>query len=81
MVNNMAERRKKRKKNLFFPLLTAALLLVFFAVQWYLINRNKIETIKANEGYINDSILSTGIICREETIMDSYSDGYIYYNV
>lgn len=77
----MTENRKKRKKNLFFPLLTVMLLLVFFAVQWYLINRNKIETIKANEGYINDSILSTGIICREETIMDSVSDGYIYYNV
>ena len=77
----MAERRKKRKINLFFPILTVVLLLVFFVIQWYLINRNKIETVKANEGYINDSIISTGIVCRDEIIMDDNSDGYFYYNV
>ena len=77
----MAERRKKRKINLFFPILTVVLLLVFFVIQWYLINRNKIETVKANEGYINDSIISTGIVCRDEIIMDVNSDGYFYYNV
>lgn len=77
----MAEKRKKRKRRLFFPVLTACLLLVFFAMQWYLINRNKIETVKANEGYINDSIVSTGIVCRDEIIIDDVSDGYYYYNV
>ena len=77
----MAERRKKRKINLFFPILTVVLLLAFFVIQWYLINRNKIETVKANEGYINDSIISTGIVCRDEIIMDDNSDGYFYYNV
>ena len=66
---------------MFFPVLTVCLLLVFFVMQWYLINRNKIETIKANEGYINDSIISTGIICRDEIIIDDVSGGYYYYNV
>ncbi len=77
----MAERRKKRKLNLFFPVLTVVLLLVFFVMQWYLINRNKIETVKANEGYINDSIISMGIICRDEIIIESDTDGYFYYNI
>ena len=58
----MAEKRKKRKKKLFFPILTAVLLLVFFGMQWYLINSNKIETVKANEGYINDSIASNELM-------------------
>ncbi len=77
----MTERRKRKKRNLFFPVLTVVLLLVFFVVQWYLINRNKIETVKAGEGYINDSIISMGIICRDETVMDDNSGGYFYYNV
>lgn len=76
----MAERRK-RKKNTAFYILIALALLVYFVVQWYLINRNKIETVKANEGFINDSILSTGIVCRQESVMDNVSDGYFYYSV
>ena len=77
----MTERTKRKKRRWIFPVLTVLMLLVFFVVQWYLINRNKIETVKANEGYINDSIVSNGIICRDETIMDNNSDGYFYYNV
>ncbi|MBE6878903.1 MAG: hypothetical protein E7488_07055 [Ruminococcaceae bacterium] len=77
----MTEKRKRKKHNMFFPVLTVVLLLVFFVMQWYLINRNKIETVKANEGYINDSIISMGIICRDEIVMESDTDGYFYYNV
>jgi len=77
----MTERTKRKKRKWIFPVLTVLMLLVFFVVQWYLINRNKIETVKANEGYINDSIVSNGIICRDETIMDNNSEGYFYYNV
>lgn len=55
--------------------------MIYFVMQWYLINRNKIETVKAAEGYINDSIMSVGMICREETIVSDTSAGYYYYNV
>ena len=77
----MAEQRKRKKRINFFPALIVVLLLVYFVAQWYLINRNKIETVKANEGFINDSILTMGIICREETVISGVSDGYFYYNV
>ena len=77
----MAEQRKRKKKKNVFPILMVFALLIYFVVQWYLINRNKIETVKANEGFINDSILTTGIVCREETIIENVQDGYFYYNV
>lgn len=77
----MTEQRKRKKKKNFLPVLIVVALLIYFVVQWYLINRNKIETVKANEGYINDSILTMGIVCREETIIDNVADGYFYYNV
>ena len=76
----MTEYKKRKKKKNLFPILMVAALLIYFVVQWYLINRNKIETVKANEGYINDSILSTGIVCREESIIENVADGYFYYN-
>ena len=77
----MAEQRKRKKRINFFPVLIVVLLSVYFVAQWYLINRNKIETVKANEGFINDSILTMGIICREETVISNVQDGYFYYNV
>ncbi|MBQ7283254.1 MAG: hypothetical protein IJW74_00145, partial [Oscillospiraceae bacterium] len=77
----MAEYKKRKKKKNFLPILIVIALLVYFVVQWYLINRNKIETVKANEGFINDSILTMGIVCREEAVMNNISDGYFYYNV
>lgn len=77
----MTEQRKRKKRKNFLPVLIVIALLIYFVVQWYLINRNKIETVKANEGYINDSILTMGIVCREETIIDNVADGYFYYNV
>lgn len=76
----MAEQRKRKKKNNFLPVLIVTALLIYFVAQWYLINRNKIETVKANEGFINDSILTVGIVCREETAIDNVADGYFYYN-
>ena len=76
----MTEQRKRKKKKKILPVLIVVTLLIYFVAQWYLINRNKIETVKANEGYINDSILSLGIVCREETIISNIADGYFYYN-
>lgn len=77
----MTEQRKRKKKNNFLPILIVLVLLIYFVAQWYLINRNKIETVKANEGFINDSILAVGIVCREESIIKNVEDGYFYYNV
>lgn len=76
----MTEQRKRKKKKKVLPVLIVVTLLIYFVAQWYLINRNKIETVKANEGYINDSILSLGVVCREETIISNIADGYFYYN-
>ncbi len=77
----MAEQRKKKKNKGVFFILIAFALIVYCVMQWYLINRNKIETVKANEGYLNDSILTMGIVCREESIIENISDGHFYYNV
>ncbi len=74
-------KRKKRKKNIFWPVFICICLLAYVVIQWYLINRNRIETVKAAEGYINDSIMSVGMICREETVMNETADGHYYYKV
>ncbi len=47
--------------------------------QAYLINANGIDTIKAAEGYINDSIISQGIICRQETVLTRSGGGVVDY--
>lgn len=79
----MAEQEKKRKKRINFStvLFFIVLIGIYVIAQWYLINRNKIETIKATEGFINDSIVSKGIVCRNETVLTNTSDGFVYYNV
>ena len=66
---------------MFWPILIGICLLIYFVMQWYLINRNKIETVKATEGYINDSIMTIGIVCRNEYIMGETEGGYCYYDV
>ncbi|MEG3030517.1 MAG: HlyD family efflux transporter periplasmic adaptor subunit [Oscillospiraceae bacterium] len=57
------------------------LLICYFIMQGYLINRNKIETVKATEGFINDSILSSGIVCRDEVILTDQFDGAVNYHI
>ena len=73
--------KRKRKRNIFWPILISICLLIYVGMQWYLINRNKIETVKASEGFINDSIMSMGIICRDETILQHTQTGHYYYAV
>lgn len=73
--------KRKRKRNILWPILAVVCLLIYIVIQWYLINRNKIETVKATEGYINDSIMSVGIVCRDEIILQDVSSGYYYYSV
>ncbi len=79
----MAEQQKKRKKRLNISSIIFFIIIfgIYLIAQWYLINRNKIETVKATEGFINDSILSKGIVCRNETVLENTSDGFVYYNV
>lgn len=59
--------------------------ILFFAVyiflQTYLVNANSIDTVKAMEGYINDSVIVQGIICREETVLTQNSGGVVDYLV
>lgn len=73
--------KPKKKKIKAAPILIFILLLGYFVMQGYLISRNKIETIKATEGFINDSILSSGILCREESILPEQAAGIIDYKV
>ena len=60
-------------------------LALFFAIyvflQTYLVNANSVDTIKAVEGYINDSIIVQGVVCREETILTQSSGGVVDYLV
>ena len=75
------ERRPKKKKNykgLFFAFV---FLCVYIFLQMYLVNANKVTTIKATEGYINDSIISQGIVCREESILFNTAGGVVDYLV
>ncbi|MEG0021173.1 MAG: HlyD family efflux transporter periplasmic adaptor subunit, partial [Oscillospiraceae bacterium] len=73
--------RKKKKKSRFMSILIFFLLICYFIMQGYLINRNKIETVKATEGFINDSILSSGIVCRDEVILTDQFDGAVNYHI
>lgn len=78
-VNSPRQRKKKKKTGLYIIL--ALLLIVYLFVQWYLINRNKTETVKATEGYLNDSIKSVGYVCKDEIIVSDSYTGYFYYNI
>ena len=51
----------------------------YLSVQLYLMNANSVDTVKATEGYINDSIIAQGIICRQETVLYKNGDGFVDY--
>ncbi len=81
-MENEVYRAKPEKKRKFRWLLPAVLLIGIYAfLQAYLINANGIDTVKAVEGYINDSIVSQGIICREEKVLVQSGAGVIDYIV
>ena len=75
------ERRPKKKKNYKGLFLAFVFLGVYIFLQMYLVNANKVTTIKATEGYINDSIISQGIVCREESILFNTAGGVVDYLV
>ena len=79
MDNQTYERRpakRRSKKGIFIVLLFLA---VYVFLQMYLVNANGVDTIKASEGYINDSIITQGIVCREEVILTQNSGGVVDY--
>ncbi|MBR4036505.1 MAG: hypothetical protein IKJ05_07235 [Oscillospiraceae bacterium] len=79
MDNQTYERRpKRRKKKNWIPVI-ALLLAVYIFVQMYLMNANGVDTVKATEGYINDSIIAQGIVCREEVVLTYNSGGIVDY--
>ena len=69
---------KKRKKVSILPLIVF-LVAIYVFLQAYLMNANKVDIIKASEGYINDSIISQGIVCREEFLLTKNSSGVVDY--
>lgn len=79
MDNQTTEiRTKKRKKKNWIPVI-AVFLAVYIFLQMYLMNANGVDTVKATEGYINNSIISQGIICRDEVVLTQGSDGVVDY--
>ena len=74
----MEEKKKKRKKHGLRSIILIFLVIYGF-VQFYLMNFNGVDTVKALEGYINDSVISPGIVCRQETVLNKTYDGYVDY--
>lgn len=77
MENNKPVRKRRKR----LPTLLIVFLVIYIFLQLYLVKANKIETVKANEGYINDSILTNGIVCREEVVLNKPINGIIHYIV
>ena len=79
MDNQTTERRPtRRKKKNWLPFI-ALFLCGYVFVQMYLMNANGVDTVKAQEGYINDSIISQGIVCREENVLVQNTGGVVDY--
>jgi|GEM_PF-1537481 len=81
MEEQTTERRQpRRKKKNWIPLI-ALFLGVYVFLQMYLMNANGVDTVKALEGYINDSVVSQGIVCREESVLTHNTGGVVDYLV
>lgn len=59
----------------------AVLLLVYIAVQAYLILVVPIETVTVSRATAYQTLETTGIICRDETVLEEQTDGYLFYTV
>jgi len=75
----LAEGRKRRKKVNWLPLLLLVFFGCYLSLQIYLMNANSVDTVRATEGYINDSIIAQGIICRQETVLTRSEGGVVDY--
>ncbi|MBQ8603691.1 MAG: hypothetical protein IJ410_02450 [Oscillospiraceae bacterium] len=74
-----AENRKRRKKINWTPVIIRILFGCYLSLQIYLMNANSVDTVKATEGYINNSIITQGIICRQEIVLTRGEGGVIDY--
>ncbi len=81
MDNQAYERKSKKRYKYNVFLLVALFFAVYIFLQTYLVNANGVDTIKAVEGYINDSIIVQGVICREETVLTQTTGGVVDYLV
>ena len=71
--------RRKKKTN-WLPFIAVGILL-YTALQIYLMNTNSVDTVKAVEGYINDSIIAPAVVCRDEQILTGNIQGSLDYQV
>ncbi len=81
MENEIYRTKPKKKYSLTFLLPVLLCLGIYGFRQAYLINANGVDTVKAAEGYINDSIISQGIICRDEVLLTNSTSGIVDYLV
>ncbi len=81
MTDNVyhAENRKRRKRINWMPLILLLFFVCYLSIQIYLMNANSVDTVRATEGYINDSIIAQGIICRQETVLTRNEGGVVDY--
>ena len=75
------QNRSKKRYKTNQILLAVLFLAVYIFLQMYLVNANSVDIVKAGEGYINDSIITQGKICREETVLTQNSGGVVDYLV
>lgn len=81
MDNQIFDQRQNRRKKINWWPFIGLLLLCYAFLQIYLMNTNAVDTVKAVEGYINDSIISQGIVCRNEVVLTMQSQGAVDYLV
>ena len=81
MDNQEYEGKNKKIFNSNRVLFVFLLLGAYVFLQMYLVNVNSVDIVKAGEGYINDSIITQGIICREEVVLTQNSQGVVDYLV
>lgn len=81
MDNQTYENRSKKRYRYNGILIVFLLFAVYIFLQMYLVNANSVDIVKAGEGYINDSIITQGMICREETVLTQNSTGVVDYLV
>ncbi len=79
MDNQKIENKYKKRKKANILQLIFFLIAIYIFLQAYLINANKVDFVKASEGYINDSIISQGIVCRDEILLTNNSNGVVDY--
>ncbi len=81
MTDNVyhAENRKRRKRINWMPLILLFFFGCYLSMQIYLMSANSVDTVRATEGYINNSIITQGIICRQEAVLTRGEGGVVDY--